>query len=147
VRIKLSRHLSLRPELGALLVTQNILPKECCTHDALTGRLRYGGGAVAPALVGVRRRVEMEKVRDSLRRWLAGRKIMSQARAQAQSEEDALLVSQLSDGYVRRLVRRFAHWEGARAVNKRIDVCGPPRAGVLGLRRFWEGVARRGVAV
>ncbi|EJT75083.1 hypothetical protein GGTG_08921 [Gaeumannomyces tritici R3-111a-1] len=60
VSIRLSRRLAARPSPEAL-VTRSILPAECCP-----------GGPVAPALVAKKRAVEKERVKDGLRRFVAG---------------------------------------------------------------------------
>jgi len=60
VCIHLSRRLAARPSAEAL-VARSVLPPECVTTKKT---------AVAPALVAKKRAVEMERVKDSLRRWV-----------------------------------------------------------------------------
>ncbi|KAI9640581.1 hypothetical protein NHQ30_010880 [Ciborinia camelliae] len=134
IKIKLNRQLGQRPTVETL-VEKNVLPKEC-----------YGHGKVAPGLVGVKRRVERERVKDGLRALVEGWK----GRVGEKERE----VEETREGKVevRWLVRRF----GGRGGDERTVQRGawgkklerreiPARAKVLGLRRFWERVGREGV--
>lgn len=153
--IKLNRHLSRRPPV-AYLVKANILPRECCTKvgvDAQTGDVVWGGGgAVAPSLLGMRRRVERERIKDGLKVGL--KKVVERVNGIERREREDVRS-------VRALVRRFT------AVRKRAVLeqeaesmrasCGgwrlwdksekdrmeraPTRAKVFGLRKYWEGIA------
>lgn len=121
----------------------NILPLECCKKVAGTNVVVWGGG-VAPRILSVKRMVERERLKDGLRAWLEGK-----ARRVEREEEVRT---------VRSLVRRFTTvaWRmgevdvdgrGERRWGKswrmeRSKLCEPTRAKVLGLRKFWEGVAR-----
>jgi len=122
VRVQLGRKLKERPSAEAL-VRKGVLPEECFN------------GRVAPALVGVKRRVERERVKDVLRGWIEDWKRRGVERE----------VEQKMD--VRRLARRIAARERevgeANGKRRREE---PARAKVLGLRRFWEKVAREGVS-
>ncbi|KAI9800955.1 MAG: hypothetical protein M1833_003092 [Piccolia ochrophora] len=161
ISIRLNRSLSRRPPV-ATLVTHNILPPECCRPDPRTGEVVYGSG-LAPSLVGARRSVERERVKDRLRTWVGERrrergKEVAEARGWVaagggwEEEEEEGARGRES---VRSLVRRFAgrarglerrenRWD--RAVRERKGGRDPPpRAHVLGLRRFWERVGKEGV--
>lgn len=118
-RVQLGRKLRDRPS-AETLVRKGVLPEECFR------------GRVAPALVGVKRRIERERVKDVLRGWV------DEWRRRGGERE----VEQKMD--VRRLARRFAARErnGGEMNGKRREE--PPRAKVLGLRKFWEKVAREG---
>lgn len=149
ISISLKRSLSRRPPASSL-VEHNILPEACY------GR---GKGGLAPGLVGAKRSVERERVKDSLRGWLEGkRERVERERQSGRGEEERS---------VRGLVRRFTAWRGAAgdvppAPERTAAGSGsaevrvrqarwvpaskrprdePTRAHVLGLRRFWEGLA------
>ena len=62
LRDGLGRKVKARPGLG-VLVQRGFMPGECVR----------GGAAVAPGLVGVRRRVMREALKDGLRAWVEGR--------------------------------------------------------------------------
>ena len=118
VRVQLGRKLRERPS-AETLVRKGVLPEECF------------GGRVAPGLVSVKRRVERERVKDILRGWVEEWRRRGGER-QVEQKVD-----------VRRLARRFAAREregGVVSGKKRMEE--PARAKVLGLRRFWEKVAR-----
>lgn len=106
------------------------MPKECCRIDRVTGEVRFGVG-VSPGIVSVRRRVEWEGLRDRLRGWIEERR-QREARERPREEK--------APG-VRVLVRRFARPRGEGERRRKVE---PPRANVLGLRRFWERVGREG---
>lgn len=135
IKIKLNRQLMRRPSAEEL-VEWGVLPRECF------GGKKGGGGGLAPALVDAKRRVERERVKDTLRGWVEEwRRRGSEALANGDNE------GQRPD--VRRMARRFARdgrerdsprW-GQRMVEGREA---PTRAKVLGLRRFWERVGREG---
>ena len=144
VAIKLNHNLSRRPSASSL-GERNILPKECYKTDADTGAIIYG--RVSPSLVSVKRRVEREVIKDGLRTSIE-RKV-KKVEEQGKSGEARDPVG------VRGLVRRFtstakraaanatsseSKWAGRMAEKER-GRCAPARANVLGLRRFWEGVA------
>lgn len=98
----------------------------------------------------MKRQVEREKLKDGLRRWLEAK--AAQVERQEEREEQRRVWT------VRSLVRRFTvrkaleedivgkaggsdrRWGKSRT--ERVKVYEPDRAKVLGLRRFWEGVAR-----
>ncbi|KAG9240212.1 hypothetical protein BJ878DRAFT_311684 [Calycina marina] len=120
LRVQLGRKLKQRPS-AETLVRQGVLPEECFS------------GRVAPALIGVKKRVERERVKDILRGWVDGWRKRGGERQ----------VEQKMD--VRRLAIRFTAKEmeelrgGSRKLREE-----PTRAKVLGLRRFWEKVGRDG---
>ncbi|KOS22197.1 hypothetical protein ESCO_001516 [Escovopsis weberi] len=64
VSIRLSRRLALRPSADSL-VQRAVLPRECVPG--------MGPVLVAPALVAKRKAIEKERLKDSLRRWIAGK--------------------------------------------------------------------------
>ena len=123
-------------------------------------RIIVGGGYVSPGLVGLKRGLERERVKDGLRGWLVGRRVrMEMERRSREGEMER-------ERGVKGLVRRFAGREkisgeegaggmrGGRPGEKesrwgRGAVAGekrkrgePTRAHVYALRRFWEGVGR-----
>ena len=79
--LHLKARLSRRPPIS-LLVSHNILPTECCKHDHTTGEVIYGG--LAPGLIGLKRSVEKERVKDRLRRWVVGERRMGVMRVAAE---------------------------------------------------------------
>jgi hypothetical protein len=117
IAIRLNRSLSRRPS-AETLVEKGVLPGEC------------RAGWVAAEVVGARKRLERERVKDGLRRWVSEWR----ARGLRERREEGRVG-------VRFLVRRFAREGDGRA-----GTCEgreiPPRAKVLGLRRFWEGVGK-----
>jgi len=141
IKIKLNRQLSRRPSPEAL-VQKGVLPSECLYHEGRKGR--GVGGWVAPSLIETKRRVEKEKVKDGLRRW-----IEEKWRTRGSELRD---VQESERPDVRRIARRFAR-EKERDGNRepprwgrRVEIKElPTRAKVLGLRRFWETVGREGV--
>ncbi|KAI9673025.1 MAG: hypothetical protein M1817_003189 [Caeruleum heppii] len=166
IAIRLKRHLSSRPSPAAILRRGDILPRECWSVEKSTGEAIYGGG-VAPGIVEARRRVERERVRDFLRGWWAktgggerGREVAEQRgwvrQHAADGSRDGPGLGK-REGAVRSLALRFARRANRAAggesstsrwgpfsgrERKRRD---PPRANVLGLRRFWERVGREGL--
>ncbi|KAG4032573.1 hypothetical protein MFRU_006g00440 [Monilinia fructicola] len=134
IKIKLNRQLGQRPSVETL-VEKNVLPKEC-----------YGHGKVAPGLVEMKRRVERERVKDGLRAWVEG------WRGRVGEKEREVEGTKEGKIEVRWLVRRFGGKGGDEntvergAWGKKVERREmPPRAKVLGLRRFWERVGREGV--
>ncbi|ESZ91966.1 hypothetical protein SBOR_7656 [Sclerotinia borealis F-4128] len=136
IKIRLNRQLGQRPSVETL-VEKNVLPKECYGQ---------GKGKIAPGLVGVKRRVERERVKDGLRAWVEG------WRGRVGEKEREVEGTREGKVEVRWLVRRFARRDGdANVVGKgswgkkveRREM--PARAMVLGLRKFWERVGRDGV--
>ena len=156
VSSKLSRRLVQRPSV-CRLVESNILPEECFCFTAGTvkGKERaVGGYVVSPGLIGPKRVLEKERVKDGLRGWLNGRRKEEVERRQKEEYERS----------VKGLVRRFAgrakmvEMEEQRRINtveresgwgrggavagekrKRRET---PIADVSGLRKFWEGVGK-----
>lgn len=129
---------------------------------------------MAPALVGVKRRVEKEKVKDRLRRWVVGERRGGVLRIAAErgwvdantddGEEGAVCKGRDRERLsVRFLVQRFARRAAARGPHDQHAVAAPgrrwgraaaggcrveepTRAHVLGLRKFWEKVEKEGRA-
>ena len=100
---------------------------------------------MSPGIVGLKRGLERERVKDGLRGWLKGvcEEVERRVRAGREGERS-----------VKGLVRRFAVAGGGKesfwgrgSGEKRRMGDSPTRAHVLGLRRFWEGVGRKGQAV
>ena len=133
----------------------NILPEEYfCFVAGKEKGLESGavGYVVSPALVGPKRGLEKERIKDRLRAWLSGRRKEELEKREREQVERS----------VEGLVRRFAgRTKGVEKVNEqrfkgskkesrwgREAVAGekrkhgePTRAHVLGLRRFWEGIS------
>ncbi|TGO58936.1 hypothetical protein BOTNAR_0172g00220 [Botryotinia narcissicola] len=140
IKIKLNRQLGQRPSIETL-VEKNVLPKEY---------YGYGKGKVAPGLVGIKRKVERERVKDGLRAWVEG------WRGRVGEKEREIEGTREGKEEVKRLVKRIAgrdvdRGEGAagrgtwgKKVERREITA---RAKVLGLRRFWEKVGREGVEI
>ncbi|KAI9850529.1 MAG: hypothetical protein M1838_005538 [Thelocarpon superellum] len=167
IAIRLNRSLSHRPSASSL-VTSNILPSECCRHDAATGEVIYGGG-VAPLLVGARRSVERERVKDRLRGSVGARKgrevaekrgwISAAGSSGAREERERPNVRNMAARFARRArvatseasgrEAGSSRWGRAVAAAKEREKAraleAPTRAKVLGLRRFWESVGRASV--
>jgi hypothetical protein len=141
------------------LVDRGVLPIECCGWDGDgnearngKGRLVFGTGrgAVSPGLVGVKRSVEKERVKDGLRGWVEG-KLRRRRELEEQDEFGGVGRS------VRGLVGLYSYSYGGKVATSGSGRWGrgwkererrvrdqPARAKVLGLRRFWEGVIRKG---
>ncbi|KAG9233295.1 hypothetical protein BJ875DRAFT_50578 [Amylocarpus encephaloides] len=136
IKIKLNRQLGRRPSVETL-VEMGVLPSEC-----------YGkggkGGFLAPGLVGIKRRVERERVKDVLRGWVGegrGKRMIEMESREVETKPD-----------VRRLARRFREKDASNSNSRPQQRWGrearkekreePTRAKVLGLRRFWEKVGQ-----
>jgi hypothetical protein len=143
IKIKLNRQLRRRPSIETL-VEKGVLPRECY-YTGSDGRGRKGL-MVAPGLIETKRRVEKERVKDLLRRWVEywGR------RGSENREGDESAPEHYVRPDVRRMARRFTmfgeretqrecRW-GRLAGERKKEL--PTRAKVLGLRRFWEKVGR-----
>lgn len=136
IKIKLNRSLLKRPSKEEL-VGRGVLPRECVVEG------------LAPGLVEVKRRVERERVKDTLREWVGEwRRRGWESRKGEEVRPD-----------VGRLVRRFARdrerdREGGRNSRwgRAVEMGAgrareePARAKVLGLKRFWEKVGKEGVS-
>ena len=151
-QIKLNRQLSHRPS-AETLVDKGVLPAECYLTN---GKAR----TIAPGLVGVKRRVERERVKDLLRGWVSEWRSRGRQRERELRLKEREKEKEKGEGGidVRGLVRRFGcegakkemgwwerdwEWKGRERQRERErerEV--PARAKVLGLRRFWEGVGR-----
>lgn len=92
---------------------------------------------MAPGIVEVKRRVERERVKDGLRAWLERKA----RRVGAEAEKTRECCGGEGRISVRRLVQRFTNGRWGEKRKER-QKCGPPRAHVYGLRKFWEGLAR-----
>ena len=107
-------------------------------------------GGLSPQLVGIKRGLERERVKDGLRAWLKGR-----VRAELERRMRAGEREQVRS--VKGMVRRFASVAGrgacreeavwGKGAGERRARDEPARARVLGLRRFWEGLGRDGQPV
>ncbi|KAH7410566.1 hypothetical protein BKA64DRAFT_661270 [Cadophora sp. MPI-SDFR-AT-0126] len=136
IRIKLNRQLLKRPSAEEL-VQLGVLPRECWSRKS-------GGTGMAPALVETKRRVERERVKDTLRHWVEEWRRRGSEALEARGVEEG---GQKPD--VRRMARRFGRDRDARegprwGAQRREGREAPTRAKVLGLRRFWEKVGREG---
>jgi sulfite reductase beta subunit-like hemoprotein len=92
---------------------------------------------VAPGLVGVKRKIERERVKDGLRAWVEVWRRKGVERGEETGEERA---------DVRWLVKRFGRENLGRDVRRSTGrrVENPSRANVLGMKSFWEKVGREG---
>ena len=132
---------------------KGVLPEECIRHDG-KGGVVWGGG-VAPGLIGVKRKVERERIKDQLRgwvgRWDEERENRKRAGKVVDEPRERKSVKMLVQGFARRTNEGRT---GGKREWKRSDrdaegrgVRQPTRAHVLGLRRFWEGIGRGTVKV
>jgi hypothetical protein len=147
IKIKLSRQLSKRPSAESL-VSRGVLPAECfryCNGSAHAGRdYKSGYMGLAPGLVETKRKIERERVKDVLRSWI------EDWRRRGSDSREGEAENQRPD--VRRIARKFARDSKAGEKEKesrwgktaRRERELPTRAKVLGLKRFWEKVAREG---
>jgi hypothetical protein len=125
----LKRKLAARPDLDEL-VSRGVMPVK---------RL-----VVAPALVGRAQELEKERVKDVLREWVGQRRVSLEEVAgregwdgvRPDDGEKRPRVREIARRYERR--RETPRWSAGRCV--KYD---PPRAKVLGLRRFYEMLSRR----
>ena len=130
IGIKLNRKLGGRPSVEEL-VEWGVLPGECYAKGGK-------GVGMAPSLVGTKRKVERERVRDFLRGWVEE---WRRKGCEIKGREEQRVE-------VRRLARRFVDTKKeVPRWGRRVEIReAPTRAKVLGLRRFWEKVGREGVA-
>ncbi|OWP01596.1 hypothetical protein B2J93_2112 [Marssonina coronariae] len=146
ISIKLNRRLLRRPSAEEL-VGRGVLPRECVVRG------------MAPGLVATTRRVERERVKDTLRSWVGEWRRRGAETCEGAAETEGQQIN------VRRMARMFmregregregrdgrdgrdgrereTRWgERRRRERERED---PARAHVLALRRFWERVGREG---
>ncbi|KAI9718769.1 MAG: hypothetical protein M1812_003943 [Candelaria pacifica] len=143
ISIKLNRSLSRRPSASSL-ISSNILPEECCRQDSRTGQIVWGGG-VAPGIIGMKRKIEKERLKDGLRAWIARRADAVEKRLHSGQEREKPSVRNLVQRFARRAggKEREGRW-GRGVLEKRKRSSDPTRTHVLGLKRFWEGVGRSG---
>lgn len=137
----------------------NVLPEEvyAYAYESGQGQGQKRRSGVAPSLVGAKRSFERERVKDRLRGWLERREGYESRNVRERGREREERRS------VRDLVRRFRAWAGdedgaARGLGAKkqsdwqwecrhktdgehLHVKAPTRTKVLGLRRFWEGLA------
>lgn len=137
------------------LVESNILPEEYFCFIAGKEKGLEGGGVayvVSPVLVGTKRGLEKERIKDRLRGWLSGRRREELEKRERDQVERS----------VESLVKRFAgrtkavekvneqrfkgsekelRWGREAVVGEKRKRGEPTRAHVLGLRRFWEGIS------
>ena len=102
---------------------------------------------MAPSIIGVKRKVERERLKDGLRAWVARRAEVVQKKLAQEREKPS----------VRSLVQRFGRRAATGKEGKEVrwgKVAGekrkkgePTRAHVLGLRRFWESMGKEQHAV
>ncbi|PMD30981.1 hypothetical protein L207DRAFT_519664 [Hyaloscypha variabilis F] len=128
IGIRLNRKLGGRPSVEEL-VEWGVLPGECYVRGGK-------GVGMAPSLVGTKRRVERERVRDFLRGWVEE---WRRKGCEINEREEERVE-------VRRLARRFVDTKKeAPRWGRRVETReAPARAKVLGLRRFWEKVGSEG---
>ena len=154
LRDRLSHKLDRRPSVTSL-VSMNIMPEECARRT------------VSPAIFATRRRVIRESLKDGLRAWVEGRGIAAQKRKadEMESSERSTVKSMARRFTARKLAQEqegrrdsvalekqkaHARWGREVEVARRKEEsrarqnagCSHPRAHVLGLKRFWEGVIR-----
>ncbi|KAH8816020.1 hypothetical protein F5884DRAFT_667027 [Xylogone sp. PMI_703] len=148
IKIKLNRSLLKRPSPESL-VDKGVLPAECLYRTSKDGTgTCVGARWVAPTLIETKRRIEKEKVKDMLRHWV------EEWRRKGSEMNDEQHGSEYSRPNVRRLARRFARESSRTGAASSVEVPrwgrklqqkeNPPRAKVLGLKRFWEKVGREG---
>lgn len=135
IRIKLNRMLGRRPS-AEQLVGRGVLPAE--TLHGLAG-----------SLVETKRRVERERVKDVLRHWveewwIRGCEIKSMGEEERKPDvrRMAKWFARKGSGYKGETERDMPKWGREARMKEKEE---PTRAKVLGLRRFWEKVAREGV--
>lgn len=111
---------------------QGVLPRECL-HTR-----------VAPSLISTKRRIEKEKIKDTLRQWIEvwRRKGSRTAAAEAakRSPEVRVLVRRFAREGQQEKRREDQRWGGQARENEV-----PTRVKVLGLKTFWESVGGDGV--
>jgi hypothetical protein len=157
-RIKLRRILERRVGVD-VLVERGVLPGECFGVDK---EGRVVGGIVSPGLVGRKRGLERERVKDGLRGWVEGKLVRRREEIEGVEMEREVrergvrgLVGLYSNsvsvsvekGYIGEglgMRSQGGRWGRPRREKERWDRDSPPRAKVTGLRRFWEGVIRKG---
>lgn len=142
VSIRLNRSLSRRPPVASL-VSANILPRECCRRDRISGEYLVSAAAERGGLVAERKRkVEREKVKEGLRVWLERK-----AREIKKRRKDggvAVLVWRFS----RRLKVADERWRnsGSSTISSSTKALESEKGRVMGLRQFWEGKGSAGPA-
>ena len=154
VSSKLSRQLGQRPSVCSL-VENNILPEECfCfTAGSRNGKERaIGGYVVSPGLVGAKRVLEKERVKDGLRGWLKGRRKEELEKREREEYERSVKGRARrfagrakpieKEGQKKISTERESRWGRGVVVGEKRKRGELPRANVSGLRRFWEGVGR-----
>lgn len=133
----------------------NILPEEYVCFVAGKEKGLEGGGiayVVSPALVGTKRGLERERIKDRLRGWLSGRRreeLEKRERDQVERSVESLVRRFTGRSKVVEKVneQRFrgsekeSRWGREAAVGEKRKRGEPTRAHVLGLRRFWEGMS------
>jgi hypothetical protein len=129
VSIRLNRSLSRRPKLASL-VSANILPKECCKIDRLSGDFVWGMGVAGP-LVERRRRLERERMKEGLRVRLE-RKANAIKERRKESAGVGVLIWRIS--------KRLKLTSASENHDHLVKEESPRQGKVIGLRRFWEGL-------
>ncbi|KAF2153083.1 hypothetical protein K461DRAFT_320797 [Myriangium duriaei CBS 260.36] len=128
VSIRLNRSLSRRPAVTSL-VSANILPRECCRRDRVSGDYVLSVAGERGGLVTERKRkVEREKVKEGLRVWL-----------ERKARE---IKKRRKDGGVAVLVWRFSRRlkvADDRLKSQAVELQGG-EGRVMGLKQFWEGL-------
>lgn len=129
VSIRINRCLTRRPKLSSL-VSANILPKECCKIDRLSGDFVWGVGVAGP-LVECRRRLERERLKEGLRVRLE-RKVNAIRERRKEGASVGVLIWRFS--------KRLRLSGAAEKHEATMGEEGPRKGKVSGLRRFWEGM-------
>ena len=150
----LGRKLEKRPSVNSL-VSKNIMPEECAKRR------------ISPTIFATRRKVIRENLKDGLRAWVEGRGVQAQKRKADEMDScERSTVKDLAKRFTAKILqeqttrrdsidsektRAQAKWSrdvemARREEERRTSSNGgcpqPPRAHVLGLKRFWEGVIR-----
>ncbi len=132
--LRLKRKLATRPGVPTL-IERGVLPASY-----------YKPGSpipvVAPGLLGAARDLEKEKIKDTLRRWVEQKRSSWE-----QAQREGKVQFEADKPRVRDLARRYGRSGGGQQKDVkwgkgRVERNDPPRANVLGLRRFYEKLAK-----
>ena len=144
------------------LIGRGVLPRECFLFVAGRGVARVDGmsrsgvhrtdggvgtwraGYVAPGLVGKRRGLERERVKDRIRAWIESRgRVEVERRVLEREKEGEKSVRTLVKRFTKSGVREEGKWGKPALVRREKARTEPTRAHVLELRRFWEALGRQ----